>query len=1601
MADELDLATTTQASGEFDLFPESGPPTVSPEVAQSRSSKYDFALGSDSPGTEEIYQKIIAGQEELLTRQFMAVERANEHSRRQFRIQELLNKANEDGTPITVEEYEKLVSQPEDVTDEILKDPSNFFKKKQAKALIDRVWDTTQPREVADEVSRLGLMKHLTKQYGVAELLQETQARADKEGALSQFINKIETFVPVFSWWNTVDALEKAPTSSFLKGTNLKEQVDYFLSHPDPDTAMVELRNAVDEIYENNPNDALAFLSAMSMYSENDQAIENAVEVFNVATGITAGLATNAARSFLKAGSRNGATVPGMLNAMGDPLNSAFHHTINRLRLATTMKASGAAETSNSELLAEIPTIANPDAILTGSSNFAADSLARLGDILKAQSEALVNTTLNTVNVARLEPGTNAYTKALEETTRLFEAQYPGINNSVLGIRPISSVKNAATNTDSISVQIGNNLGNLFDAQDEAIAFADFHQIKGFTVAQQGSKFSLEVAKSVDETLPSVRDALHIDTGLQQTPANLANRVFGFLRTKDDILPSDINREVKAATLGAQQFSGIAMSILRESAVNLRKDSRAQMLRFLETQRDSVQNGVRGTFSKTLGDFEVHWKSKFNRLPTEEEAKAYFTFVQVNDAEWMVRNFNIYKGKSRLGLEMFHFERDGVTLKVPPQIEGRLVDLDRMLSKGEDANFILWDHTAGTIPQFYRKNSLSLTEQDALKNAVTNEGYRLIQLSRYGREALRKYPGVELPDGHIDYVLVKKYTSAPLPIKQIPYRPGGHVEYAPRFFVSQPNIRKHTYRGADYHTYNGDSTILAQETRMETKRLVDNLEKARQLYNSNDLAGLKTFMAGRTHLPYTYTTLIKKFKSGEIDSSRPFYVRANGTNLMEEYKLDQFYSNMIDPKRNPHDVYNEDVNLSRAMERDENLFSAVNFGTNTDPVYGLRPSRLIDPFTTMGREITNVTRGRYLDDIKIKAAERFVREFGDVLVGDADMLRQFPMRALTADVINKGHSNSIKVAAAKNYRRALMELWGISDEKQATVNAIVNGVAETLLKTLGQGKGTKAFTWVEPHLISTVNDPTKFFRSVAFYPRMGFLNIKQLFMQGQGVVNTAAIEGADRAYKGFAAATLMRPLHLRASDTILEDAASKAATFGWKRDHFIESYLALQRTGFQNVGGEFGTLDDFLNPTVFTNRVGNALDDSLVFFRKGERANRLTAWNAAYLRWREKNPIAAFDDMAVKEVLERADLLTINMTRASNAGFNQGWASIPTQFFSYQARLMDLMLGKRLEWDERARLIMTYSALYGIPAGVGGTYLGVLWPWHAEARTQAINYGIDVNNPGWDAMINGLPQAMMNYASGGDINPSLASTFGPGGLSFFKDLFGPVIGREGKDFSEFIAGPAGKTVTDVFNTTWNLFSRLANAGYGKNEPLLYGLHGTTEETNTVLPLTKEDFLPVLRNISTFSQAEKAYYAHTLGTYFMKNSMDVIMDGHDNPWTAFFSGALGSDPQSVNDFWSKLDVQKITENAQRKSRKEAEMYFKLSFDSNISDSDRNDYWKRAKAAMIAGGLSNRQKVEVLRRAVKDRGTSEMNKIDEDLKRANKERLERYFNELEGK
>lgn len=1582
-------------SDTVDVFEPSAPRPMDPDRAQAKAVSYDFSLGVLSPGREAIFSDLLNAREDQLTERMRRLEMIKHDQERQSRFDAFLKTraSNPDNPPLTQGEYDDLVKKPQDELDYIIKNPDTYFNKKKAQRFISEVWDGLDQTGPAGDVDKLGLNKYITKVNGFRDLAFEYEQKAKDQSFLGAVANSAEYLFTPLSWWNTLNAVEGAPTSSILRGTNTKEQIDYLLSIEDPDEALRQARAALETMYQANPYDARDFAYALNSYTPGDEQTENLFQVFNMATGITAGVGIRTARGFVTAATRPGATIPGVLSESGQVLQGAFSRTLTRVTEAADPSASGARVNSIDDLLSEVQSIANPEAILANNNRLDIEATNRLNESLTKGSEALMNIMTDVNNINRLRPGTAAYNTALAETRRLLFEQYPDLSGSIAAIRPAPADYNRLTNTDFIEVTIQRpGTTELFASADEAQQFADFAGIARPTIRQAGDGFYISLTKAVDETLPSVRAALAQDVSRNATPNTLMGNLLGYFRTKDEVLPSDINQSLKQAAFGAERIANVATSVVADSMKKLRRSQIEDLSRLAEHQNRVIDpvTGNRGRFSRDIGDLDAEYMRMHNRLPSVDEIDAYFKMVQVNDFDWIMRNLNIYKGKSRLGVENFELPLAGAKSKVPPTVEGRVFDLDRMFNIKDDAGILIWDDTAQRAPYYLRKNQMTQADRQALAALMEEEGATLIQVSNFGEDAIRRYPLVteNLPEGTINYVVARKVKSSPLSLRQIPYQPGGHVNLASRYYVSQPIMTGYTVRGARVEVYHGDRNALAFETRQEAQEYARRMDQARILLRDGNMEGLDQFL--RNNLPYHTDRFVEMFGPNGLDVNQSFMARTTGATLDQEYKLGQnatargvtFENRAV----SPHHVLNDDVNLRYAMERGESI-------NTIDPDAGrgvLRPARQLDPYTTMERAAANVARGRYLDDLKIKSSERFTREFGAVLEGDAEELQRFPMDTLVNARFNMNHPNKELLARAKNYRRAVLEFMQYSSPSQQVVEGIVRRTAESVLN---RGVGNRQAVLNVWDALET-RDPVSFFRSAAFFIHMGFFNIRQLLMQGQGVVHTAAIEGMSRASRGATMGSLMRPLMLRGDSAVLDHAAQMAnKVTGINPDHFRESYMALQRSGFQNVGGEVTGYEHVLAPRITpVAPFGKVMENGLMFYRAGERANRLTAWNAAYLRWRETNPLAKFTPQAQREVLERADLLTVNMTRASNASWNQGPISVPTQFMSFHTRLMDQMLGRRLTVPEKARILATYSALYGVPAGVAGTTLGTFWPVNEQARQTAIQMGYDPEDNAFSqAFFNGIPQATISYLSDGEVNPAISSSFGPGGLSFFKDL---LFNPRDKTPVQLAAGPGGQAIVEGLSTAL----KLAKQGYLTSEPALLAMIGVASDDDTILPLTKHDFLPFIQTISTADQAVAGYLAYNTGAYFAKNNIDIVDDGYDNPWNAFFSGVLGVDPQPVVDYWAKVNVSKTIDEAQKSARQEAEKYIRLATNDQISSEERIGYYNRAKAALIAGGFTETQKMNIMSKTMTRAMRTSMDRIDEELKNATQDRYEAYIKKI---
>lgn len=1608
MNDNYMLPEEPEVRSDNDFLPETRPTMVPENVAVNKAQRIDFALGVSSPGFESLKTDLINGYEQQTREKMMNLERVNDNRARQQKISSFVDKVRSEGRYIDSQDIAEInkISNPIEL-EHLLVNPDTYFEKRYAKEMIDLALSPSYPEGIPTEDRYNPLVrateKYLTKQAGYYDIAMDMQARKANQGFIAGTLDTLETWISFKSWWNTTDAVENAPTSSYLPGSNIEQQIRYLNSIDDPDQAKTEARKAVEAIAEVNLSDAVRFSQYLVSYTDNDELIENSFAALDAA-GVVAPAALRGGgamlRTIAKAGGKPSTTIPGVLDATGQTARSAFSQVQSRFMRKLHESQSGASKDSAQDLMGTLHGFNNPSAVLADRAQtpFSVEFADRLESWLMNITSSMTKAgTLDPFNITRIAPGSNAYRTMMQEAENAFRIQYPEVNDAIVAIRPIRSAENAASNTDHIAVNLGRKTGDLFDADYEAEAMGRLWGLRDFRVVQLGDKYSIEVVKTVDETLPSVRAALAIDVE-NSTPTSLLNRFMKGVRTRDELVSENIAQDLKAATLGAEQLSKLSQSIMASAFEELpkwRSSSRQDFMSFVTMLRDMpnpTDPSRRGWFPNTIGEFTNEWQTRLGRMPTEQEAKAFFTYKRVNDAEWVLRNTNIYKGKSRLGFERWSLNLDELSVL---DIEARLTTTDRMFLPDDDAGILILDRSAAQQHEYIRKNYMAPAARQRIEDLVNNQGYRVIQVSQYGEEAFRNTPGLRnIPQGKLHYMIVKDYKTRPLSLRQIPYRPGGHVEYADKFLIGQEHVVPVAFRGTTIHDYYGDRIMMSASTPEKARQIAEWAEGGRQLLGNNQ--ALDAYLRNN-RLPWSvqqFTQMFDASRGGIFNPNIPIRVKTNGSTMLKDHKIDRLYENFRDPFNTPHNAFNEDINLQYALERQEELTTLNELGSATNPFMGRQPSRRIDPLATISRSVNSAARNRYIEDLKIKNAERFVGEFGDMLNGSAEEIQRYPMRAFAEGALNNSHPDKARLAAAKNYQRTMKEFFSIKDPEISRAETLLMNIVDTITPYVGRRRAEPLLDrWVDSWMAHTINDPVKFFRQTSFYAKMGFWNPKQLFLQANGVAYTAAVEGWDNALRGMGAAYLMRPLHMSNGGSHLNHAAKLALSHGYKtEEHFKESYLALQRSGFQNVGGEYGLMDDFLSDRIVRSGAQKVSEAGLMFFRQGERINRLTAWNVAYQTWRRTNPIAVFDDAAAKQVLNRADTLTLNMTRASNAQWNQGFASIPTQFWSYQSRLMDQMLGTRLTRTQKARVLGYHAALYGVPTGVFGTAVGLALPANELGRKYAIESGINMDETGWQLFMNGVPQTLAAMLTGGE-GPNISATFGPGGNSLFYDLY-----RGDTDVVEAIAGPSGKTIANLGSALLDM----AAQGLMYDEPTAYsilatgladdGVHYKVRDKEIMMALNK-----VLEPISTWSTGQKAFYAYNTGKYLTKHGEKLITDA--NGWHAFFTGLIGTNPQEISDFYTKIDIKKDIEKFQEQPRREAIKWLRMSMDNNLSFDEQIAYRRNAATFKILGDFTEEQWTAIHREALRNY-TTQIEEFDRRLSKQNNEQYQRSLKKILG-
>lgn len=1201
-----------------------------------------------------------------------------------------------------------------------------------------------------------------------------------------------------------------------------------------------------------------------------------------------------------------------------------------------------------------LPSIFSPQQWFHNASSLSRELAQRIQQRAQEQSDLINRAISDPVRVERLS--NEALATAVQKAKDDVKAD-PRWNRNSDAILDQQHHYDASTNTYRVETKFGQKDGTLFDTSAQAENYLK-EQYKldkaGATVQQEGNKFYISHLQDIDETYRPTRDGLIISNETPHGAINtflnwLSGKAFGglgpSLRSSRYTLSAFQSQQRVVATHGSTTLGELIQRI-GEPLQALSKNERQELGRVLENNRDYWENGQRGTFYKSAEDFEQGFFNIHNKMPSAKQTEAYDTFVRLNDLDWMLRAFQAYRDRSRLGIRNY-----AVTLPVK-DANGLVNNVKTDFFNGKKVdNFGVTKQNANVyvIPQsrMTEKFEADTPLKRELNDKIKSGEWNVIQVANPREKPLQ--PSLGYKDD-VHFIVTDAFEDKPITLGEgVTYNPGGHVINRDPYFLKVPIIGK-GHNGKDTHF--GDLTFKSFATEREANTWADRYNTAREhLLNNRNVELQDMFDKGM--FPETLPEFKRQYTTAGInaDTKMPFVVTKDArTTLQSSQKLRDQFPGLAEQwdSYNLTQAYNKDF----LAERDQ----VLNTITGKEGQWENTASRLYDPYTSLQRGLQQIGNERWMGDYKTQAAENWVSEFWHLFPQDTlprEKLEQNPWYWVyhAKGNLDAGltTTNPDLYTAAMVSRQNIINFLGARSE----AGGVLAGMERKVLDFLEPKLGTSATAQLETNVLPFIKDVPTYIRRAAFNAVDGLFNPVQLIQQAQDMGRVLAISPASGLH-GITASVLARLYRYTEDPAILSSLFDKAAKLGWNRDHIEEAFNAWKRSGVHTIGGEQAMLNDVANPTIFVSGIHRFLDKGQLFFKAGERMNRDTAFFTSYLDWRKANPNAELTNRSLGDIMNRWDTMTGNMTRASNAAYNEGLLSIPTQFWNWNLRLTEqmmdggfLMTGRQLTAGEKARILTMYSAMYGIPATIGGATFGgfgvIPYANYDDVRQYALAHGYNVNNKYFEALSEGVLAMLTNIVTGHHTDFQRFSA----NANQLTDI------TEGKKSGwQAIIGASGGFAGNVANSLYP-FAKFA----------MSALSGHPDE----FPLKWADVKGVLQNISSFSNEEKMRLALTTGKLWSKNNQ--MIDNQMDTFESLMAG-LGLNPKRDSDTFQMKNYLRNLQGDQDKMRPLILNQWNQGLDAAAKGdmASATDFFTRAKALSSIANFSMKDAAKLRHQAI---------------------------------
>lgn len=1103
------------------------------------------------------------------------------------------------------------------------------------------------------------------------------------------------------------------------------------------------------------------------------------------------------------------------------------------------------------------------------------------------------------------------------------------------------------------------------------------------TVEQQGMGYYVRLTVPVPENSQVMRDAI-AETGhtkIPDSPAKtLLTNILGKYRSPEEVLSPAERQNRLAVTFGPAAIFDILKDNVKEiqklhagrfstKTAKQRWADWERMLEYADTKIDPASSKP-GYSYKSPVDMTTDWIQVLGHAPDEQQIAAYFEFKRGMEVDRMFRNITAHRNQQRVGAmtnRLVGLDEAGKEVK---SIE--FSGVAKREFPGGDGNILIMDTKLGSqrVEQISRMNSAE--KKEFIEKTLKGEG-RVIEIFAPHERPLNGFG--KITDEYIQYVYAPSIETRSLDWNQIPRRGGGHLQFDYDFYVKQAKVFHDTVGNRFW--YEGDQTIIPIMYESMGKDIARLLNQVRiHLAAKNEVAAEAY---AQQHLPFEWDEVRGwfmggkdaegKYKPPSLNLKEPIQVVGRGETIKGKDKgLERRYSqNKGDGKFKDATKQN---NLSRQQqiefsgERDAfRLQSVEDIGTAGNPLYKAVPAKTVDPITSMQRGLQRIIKSNLYDDYKTSAVEHWLKQAAPYLEASDAKIKYSPFYYYN-EAKFKADAPADIVTRLRVAKYHTDQIVGMPSE---TTN-LIHQYAQKMSDHVYQKMGPKAPVLTPSWLIPKLQDPFAFIRSIVFHENLGLFNIPQFIVQAGNYANILGVAGYKYASPGTIAAQLHFWTRANAHPNIinrLDELASKfhmPGTSRWKPGEFKEAFDELNKTGFGVSGREHAILDDPASNKLFTNGVDTFLDWGTAFFRGGEQNARYGAWYTAYREFRDKNPFGRLTDRNRADILQRADLLNVNMSRASSTAMNKGIWSIPTQFYSYQQRLLSLFFSNRITMKERARLLAWNAALYGIPMSAGVTGLPVVDYFRKTATDNGYVVG---DNFVTSMLMEGIPSALGAIATGGGdasagIYYDVNQRFGTKGLEFLGNA-----GTADKSYLDIAGGAAYSTLKSTIAAT---------------DGLRRVLLSMVNLDNDVFPATADDIIDPLKEITSVNSAFRIWGAIAAGQWMSKNEAYL---SDTSPTQAIIAALLGVKDQRINDIQTKSNAIKDMTNYQKQAEKSFQQEFRRGMRANKQGDYEagKTYLARAQRFLELGLFREDQISGVMGRAMDD-NRSILDKIDMD-------------------